>query len=372
MRRERHFPWKGKRFLLFALFAVFGVVVPAVAQPPRLDFRRIDAFQFPDITLYVSVKCNGEARFNLTRDNFTIKENGKIITDFEVICPDPLVHCCISVALVFDRSGSMNGNGIQQEKHAGKVFVDMMDGLCDEATVVSFASNVTVDVFMTNDKDLLKAGIDGMVASGATALWDGAGTGVMELINNGVNECRAVIVLTDGGENSSTQYTLDDVIALAQANKIRVFTIGLGNGVVEPPLQQLARETGGVYYHAPSGDQLEAIYREISTIISQYFQECQIIYKSNCPDGSTRTIEVTVGSPVPIGPDPRLKQGPCPGTDTKVKIYKAPFDPSQFKDINIKLGEVDVLGGEEVEVPLILEDYIDDYFNKATFKVMFD
>jgi len=151
-----------------------------------------------------------------------------------------------------------------------------------------------------------------------------------------------------------------------------VCTIGLGNGVVEPPLQQLARETGGVYYRAPSGDQLEAIYREISTIISQFFQECQIIYKTDCPDGSTRTVEVTVGSPVPIGPDPRLGQGPCPGTDTKVKIYKAPFDPSQFTDINISLGEVDVLGGEKVDVPLILEDFIDDYFNKATFKVLFD
>ena len=362
------------RFLrrITMLVAIFLVIQTVSIAQPRLNFKRIDAFTFPDITLYVTVKCNGEARLDLKKENFTIRENGKIVTDFEVICPDPLVHCCISVALVIDKSLSMQGNKIQRAKEAAKVFVDMMDGVCDEATLVSFGGDVVVDVFMTTDKTLLKKGIDGLVLNFGTLLWDGTYAGISELVNNGVNECRAVILLTDGRPYGNQQYTLADCIALAQANKIRVFAIGLGNNVNEPPLQQLARETGGTYYYSPSGDDLVDIYKEISTVISQYFQECEIQFQSTCPDGSTRTLEVTVGSPVQLQANPTLGYTACPGTDTKVKIFKAPYDPSQFEDIDIKLGEVTVTGGGTVDVPLVLDTFVDDVFNKATFTVLFD
>ncbi|NOY05119.1 MAG: VWA domain-containing protein, partial [Chlorobi bacterium] len=355
-----------------ALLVAFLVMQAVSIAQPRLNFKRIDAFTFPDITLYVNVKCNGQSRLDMKKENFTVKENGKIITDFKVICPDPLVHCCISVALVIDKSLSMQGNKIQRAKQAAKAFVDMMDGVCDEATLVSFGGDVVVDVFMTTDKALLKKGIDGLVLNFGTLLWDGTYAGISELVNNGVNECRAVILLTDGRPYGAQQYSLADCIALAQANKIRVFTIGLGNNVNEPPLQQLARETGGAYYYSPSGDDLVDIYKEISTIISQHFQECEIQYKSTCPDGSTRTVEITVGSPAPLQANPPLGYTPCPGTDTKVKIYKAPYDPSQFEDIDIKLGEETVTGGGTGEVPLILDSFIDDVFNEGTFTILFD
>ncbi|NOY05858.1 MAG: VWA domain-containing protein, partial [Chlorobi bacterium] len=351
--------------LMFIIaFLLFFFNLPQlVAQPPRLDFRRIDATAFPKVTAYISVKCNGQFQNNVTAKNITIKEDGELIKNVTLICPPELL-CCQSVALVIDRSGSMAGQPMEQLKEAARLYVSLLDTTCDQAAVVSFGSNVTVDAFMTPDTSLLNVGINNISAGGATALWDGVGTGVTEVVNNGKQDCRAVIVVTDGGENSSTKYSLDDCISLAQTSGIRVFTVGLGQGVVEPPLQILARETGGIYYHAPSGDQLKAIFREIYSVVSQRFQECSFTYTSSCPDGATHTVEISVGTPLPLSG--------CPGTDTKVKIYKAPFDSTAFTSVNISLDNIISTGPGTVSIPVRAMDSVKASLTPATFRVLFD
>ena len=340
-----------------------ATTVPLSAQPV-LEINRVNGFNFPEVRVFFSVTCNGVPRYDIKKENITLKENGEIITDFDIICPDPNGTCCMSVALVFDRSSSMTPQKMQQSKTAGKVFVDLMNGNCDQATVVSFSSDVSVDMPMTNDKLALKGAIDGLSPNGMTAMWDGAGKGLEEVINRGVNPCKAVILLTDGQENSSMVYDFLQVIALAKANNIRVYTIGLGTDAAEYPLQLLAQETGGTYYSSPTGDDLESIYRDIHTTISHRFMECEIIYQSECPDGTERTIELTVGLPQSLSG--------CPGYDTKTATYKTPRDPSQFKPIRISLGQVTVVRGENVDVPLTLEDDVNGIFNSAEFKVLFD
>jgi copper homeostasis protein CutC len=71
------------------------------------------------------------------------------------------------------------------------------------------------------------------------------------VINNGVNQCRAVIALTDGGDNASTR-TVAEIISLANRHRIRVFTIGLGSGINATELEQIALLTGGRYYQTPN------------------------------------------------------------------------------------------------------------------------
>ena len=334
-----------------------------VAQPPRLNFRRIDVTAFPKITGYFSVKCNGQFQNNVTAKNITVEENGEQMNIMTLTCPSDVL-CCQSVALILDRSGSMNGAPMEQLKEAAKLYASLLDTTCDQASVVSFASNTTVDVFMTSDTSLLNPGIDNIVSSGATALWDGVGTGVAEVVKNGSKDCRVVIVATDGGENASVYYTLDDCIALAQGSSIRVFTIGLGNGVVEPPLQQLARETGGIYYHAPSGDQLKAIFKEIYKVISQRFQECSFTYMSSCPDGAVHMVKVTVGSPSSISG--------CIGTDTRTRVYRAILDTTRFTFVNISLDNIPAPGPGAVTIPLRVEDSVKAPLTPATFRVLFD
>jgi len=353
--------WYKSLLKYLLLFALFGMLYPAgtASAQPSLNFKRI-VNNWPTIELYFSVGCNGTPAYNFNKEqNFKVYENGIEVGEFTLWCPDPRVRCAISVSLVFDASGSMYGAGNAGAIAAGNAFVDLMDGLVDEACIVFFESSVNVRLGMTTNLTDLHDAVNSLPVLGATACWDGIYVGVSELINSGNNPCRAVIAMTDGGDNSST-HTPQDVIALANRNRIRVFTIGLG-GVEPTNLELIALLTGGKYYQAPSADQLVAIYQEISTIIFAGFMECLITYQAKCMDGGLRTVDLS------------LLQF-CNGSDTKTKTYRAPKDTSTYLPLEIALGKRKGRGSSEVRVPLDLVTPIDplDNFERSTFVVEFD
>ena len=78
--------------------------------------------------------------------------------------------------------------GLNGAKAGVKAFVDAMDGNCDETTLVSFNSQVSADVFITNDKVLLDQGIDALQTGGATSIWDAVVTAANEVANNGTQD----------------------------------------------------------------------------------------------------------------------------------------------------------------------------------------
>lgn len=352
--------------LVVVLLVSFLLSEHSLLAQPKLNFNRISV-NWPDISLFVSVKCLDSLRVDLTKDNFIIKENGIQIDDFTITCPDPFRHCCVSIGLLIDRSNSMappNG-GLNGAKAGAKAFVGMMEP-CDEATLISFGYTVTVDVSMTHDTVALKNGINALSTGGpfGTKLWDAVIVGAQELTAKATGECKAIVVLTDGNDVGST-HTLNQAIAAAIGAKLRVFTIGLGTGIDEASLKRLADETGGLYFKAPKPDDLVAIYQQISTFISGGFFECEIKYKAKCMDGSMRDVELLL-----------QKVAPCVGTDVKTKSYRAPKDTSTYKPIVIRLGQETVRGGQTANVPLLLETPLsadlDGPFQPATFTILFD
>jgi Mg-chelatase subunit ChlD len=344
--------------VVLLLTALFGTMQTAEAQP-NLNFKRVTV-NWPTIELYFSVGCNGNPAYNMAKQDFKIFENGVEVKEFTLWCPDPTVRCAISVALVFDASGSMIGSGNAGAKAAGRAFVDQMDGQIDEAAIIWFNTQVNIQQQMTTIKPMLYAAVDALPASGGTAVWDGCYAGILELINNGVNQCRAVIVMTDGGDNASTR-TPAEIISLANRNRIRVFTIGLGGSINATELEMIALLTGGRYYQTPNSGQLAAIYKDISTIIFQGFQECVITYERDCADGGLRTVELQLINF-------------CGGTDVKTKTYRAPLDSSTFSDLYMDLGDAEGKGDTDVRVPLHLVTSIDPetMFYPLTFTLLFD
>ncbi|MDX9759657.1 MAG: VWA domain-containing protein, partial [Bacteroidota bacterium] len=230
--------------ILAALVAVFALA-PTVQAQPDLNFKRVTV-NWPTIELYFSVGCDGLPAYNMAKQDFRIYENGVEVKEFTLWCPDPTIRCAISVALVFDASGSMMGSGNAGAKMAGHAFIDMMDGVIDEAAILWFTTptGATLAQQMTYIKPMLHTAVDALPASGGTPAWDGIYAGLIELINNGVNQCRAVIAMTDGGDNASVR-TPSEIIALANRHRIRVFTIGLGSGINATELELIAVLTGG-------------------------------------------------------------------------------------------------------------------------------
>lgn len=339
--------------------AIAGLVLQCVAvSQPNLNFKRISV-NWPTVEAYFSVGCGGNPAYDMTAENFTLYENGEEVSDFTLWCPDPKVRCATSVSLIFDASGSMSGSGNAGARQAGHAFVDLMDGVVDEACLVYFSSTAWVEQKMTTDKAVLHAAVDSLPVLNMTAIWDGTYLGITEMISSGVNPCRAVIAMTDGGDGGSSR-TVAEIIALANRHHIRVFTIGLGTGINATELQLIALLTGGRYYQTPNAGQLPAIYQEISTIIFQSFQECVITYERDCADGGMRTVDL------------QLKNF-CGGADTKLKTYRAPLDTTTFTNVFLDLGDAECRGGTDVTVPLNLNTPVPDgQFNPLSFELSYD
>jgi Ca-activated chloride channel family protein len=167
----------------------------------------------------------------------------------------------IDVMLVIDRSGSMSGDKIIDAKSAANTFVDKMS-VDDRVGLVSFATSASLDIGLTTNHDDVESEINALIASGNTAIGDGILQANTEFSSNGdVARPWAMVLLSDGKNNAGS----DPLNAAVAANNlgITIYTIGLGSGADETLLTNIASETGGNYYFAPSGDDLEDIYNSI-------------------------------------------------------------------------------------------------------------
>lgn len=146
---------------------------------------------------------------------------------------DGLIHVCF----IIDSSGSMSGSekdvvgGFEKTIKEQK---DVKDGECI-VSLYEFASDVK-QVYLGKKLDEVK-GIDYSVG-GMTRLYDGIGTAVDDvgkwLANMPENERPSknlIVIITDGGENSSTEYRLKEIKEKIkeQTNKYNWSFIYLGN-----------------------------------------------------------------------------------------------------------------------------------------------
>ena len=260
-------------------------------NPVNIKITQIDISQFPYIKTTVSVfDDEGKGIEGLDKGNFALTEEG--IDESIDVTPVSGVSSNINVALVFDRSGSM-GYSIEDAKTAAKTFVDNFENL-DRSALVSFASYVQINLpftFMDTDgKNTIKSKIDSLLADGLTALVDGC----LEAVNMAAAEVgvKTVVVFTDGVENNSS-HDLQDLVDAAVAANVPIYTIGLGSSVDEAFLIEIADNTGGSYYYAPTSSDMAAIYNEIKAKIQAQYVLAYITHDP-LEDGTTRTVEATV------------------------------------------------------------------------------
>jgi hypothetical protein len=346
------------RSVVLSFILLVALAAGSHAQPD-LNFKRI-RLEWPYVELYFSVGCNGIKHYQLKPSDVRVYEDGREITDFGLWCPDPTSRCPITVGLVFDASDSMTGEGSVGAKHGGATFIGNMDNTIDEACVIHFNQSVWVYQHMTTDTLALKTAVSLLPTFGATALWDAIFTALAIVQNNGSNQCRAVIVLSDGEDNSSTRHGLPDVIAFAVRYNIRVFPIGYGEDIAEDELRMLAEMTGGVYYQTPNAAELAGIYREISTILYDYFQECLFTYDPRCGDDQLHEVELRV-------------EDLCGGDATLRRSYQAPRDSSTFQEKHFAFAEATGMGGGEIRVPIELRSpYFRELLYPLSITTLFD
>lgn len=173
----------------------------------------------------------------------------------------------VNLVMILDVSGSMDGDKIENMRGAAIQFVEQM-GDDDFITIISFSYQPLVlmhhqQVGLARE-DATRT-IETLEASGDTALYDAIGMGANSIANTTSSQTsNAMVVLTDGMDNNSFQYTFDQyLIETATANDTTVFTIAYGDDAEREILAELASQANGNFYLGTEAS-IAAIYQEMS------------------------------------------------------------------------------------------------------------
>jgi VWFA-related protein len=289
--------------------------------------------QFPWIRVLVSVtNQSGNAVSGLGRENFDLTDESRLEGVVKAEEQNQGGSRAISTSMVLDRSGSMDGL-LGDLKTAAKQYVDeLQQG--DRAAVIYFDNAVDLDQQFTDDKSALKSAIDARSTGGSTAIYDATIRGIREVEQEA--NTRAVISMTDGKENASTN-TKQDVIDLAnQGEQIPIYTVTLGSGADQSPMQDISSKTGGRHFHAPSASDLTAIYNDISQQLARRYR---LTYRTTneSRDGTTRPVKVRAARQEQSGSATGSYDAPSQSVPT-VAQYASPPQPGQQTTANVQVG----------------------------------
>jgi Ca-activated chloride channel family protein len=187
----------------------------------------------------------------------------------------------VNVAIVLDKSGSMQGDKIAKAKDAAIAAIERL-GPRDIVSIVAYDSTVKVIVPATRlrDKESIIQQIRRIEADGSTALFAGVSKGAEELRKFLDKErVNRVVLLSDGLANVGPQSPseLGALGASLMKEGISVSTMGLGLDYNEDLMTRLAQNSGGNHVFIEQADDLVRIFNhEFDDVLSVVAQEVAI------------------------------------------------------------------------------------------------
>lgn len=247
------------------------------------------------VAVYATVtEPGGRLVPDLSRDDFEIEDEGKRqeITVFaNEIQP-------ITVVMLLDRSGSMEGNFDLVREAAEKFVAELLPA--DKARIGSFSNRIQVDprTFTSDRNELIQILRTQLQERGPTPLWNAVNVGITALLHE--EGRRVILVFTDGADfpmNFRTNNSaLKDVMKRADEENVMVYAIGFngqrvptgigapgsrggrggsrGRPATTPPIMPIGRpdaglpviagETGGGYFEVTSTTDLVQSFRRVA------------------------------------------------------------------------------------------------------------
>lgn len=246
--------------LLLALGSVVATPSPQQGiEPPTLSVRT------DLVTLSVTVvDQRGALVGGLGQEHFTVYDNGERQT-IQFFTSEDLPA---TVGLVVDSSGSMRGR--REDRMAVAAAFATMGHLLDEFFSLHFNEEVwpglPPSVGFTEDPDRLRAALLIAPAQGMTALYDALDRGLQHL-QHGTRDRKALIVVSDGGDNASAQ-NLAAVLEHARRANAVIYAITFfdpDNRDARPQvLRALAQETGGRVFTAKGPENVTRAFAQIA------------------------------------------------------------------------------------------------------------
>ena len=208
-------------------------------------------------------------RVETDRDVLPAGEPQNVVLKVTLDAPRVLLNTqrpSVNLALVLDRSGSMQGTKIEQAKAAAMESLGRL-GIQDMFSLVVYNSSVNTIVPARNPQHV--QGIINTIrqinANGNTALFGGVSQGAAEIRKNIGNEfVHRIVLLSDGLANvgPSTPEDLGRLGAALLKENISVTTVGVGTDYNEDLMARLSQKSDGNTYFVESGYDLPRIFTQ--------------------------------------------------------------------------------------------------------------
>ncbi len=207
----------------------------------------------------------GQSVAGLTADRFRIYDEGRL----QPIALFRSGDVPLTVGLIVDFSQSMRPKRIAaQAAIAAFARAGRQD---DEMFVVGFSDRAQLQSLpggklFTSDPAELMAALNAATSGGTTALYDAVALGLRHL-PAGRSDRKALIVVTDGGDNAS-RLKYGQVRDLARGSQAVVYGIGLTGAELQEEnpnnLKRLCKDTGGVAYFPETAARVEDVMMDIA------------------------------------------------------------------------------------------------------------
>lgn len=303
-----------------------GETPAASPTPPTQDPQDSDEVVRVETNLtsifFTAADSNKRFVNNLKKEDLRILEDGQ---PQEIFTFQQNLDLPLSIAILIDTSIS-EARTLPDEKAAARSFVEaVMRPDKDEAAIVSFTGEVTLEQGFTGNLDRVRRAIDrveftppsgyiggGVVVGtppisdtnqmlvGSTAIWDAVWASSNELLSISADHTRRTLILLTDGEDTSSQVKMHEAIERAQKADALVYAIGIGDsyqgGVDKGKLEKITEQTGGRAYFPRNESELRSAFAQIQRDLrEQYLIAYSPLNKTR--DGSYRRIQIEVVDP---------------------------------------------------------------------------
>ena len=232
----------------------------------------------------------------------------------------------LSLAILIDTSGSEERT-LPEEKAAARSFLEsVLRANKDEAAVVSFTGEVTLEQGLTGNVARLRRAIDqvefvppsgyiggGVVVggtppisgtqqalAGSTAIWDAIWVTSNDLLSDTAEHTRRAIILLTDGDDTISKVRMQEAINSATKADALIYAIGIGDryqfGINEGALRKITEGTGGRAYFPRNERELRDSFAQIEKDLrEQYLIAYSPSNKSR--DGSYRRVTIEIVNP---------------------------------------------------------------------------
>jgi Ca-activated chloride channel family protein len=208
----------------------------------------------------------------------------------------------VSVGVIFDVSGSMNGEKVRRARDALSHFIQTSHD-SDEYFLITFNSRSQLLLDRTRDGNALLDKLTFVQTKSNTALYDACYLGV-ERVQRGTHAKRALLLISDGQDNNS-RYTFNELRRVLKESDIVLYAVGILGGsdmgsslgmVGQSILDELAGVSGGKAFYPRSSAEMDDIFEQIALELRHQYS---IGYRppNFTNDGKWHRIKVKVNPP---------------------------------------------------------------------------